>query len=160
LANRHLPDRYEMSDGTDMERNDSPPIRLLLVDDDDVALSRSVARLDQDPDLQIVGDARDSTEALKLVRELQPDAVLVETRRQDRRGLHAIARLSSLDEEIRPAIVAYLEIVHRDDWPRARAAGADDVVLQEMPASTLAGELRRIVVRARGHMGAIDSSTR
>ncbi|MDP9236191.1 MAG: response regulator [Chloroflexota bacterium] len=132
-----------------MELNDSLPIRLVLLDNDDVARSRSVARLEQPPELEIVGDAADSTDALRLTRELQPDAVLVESHLQDKRGLEAIALLSSIDEAERPAVVAYLEILHRGTWPQARAAGADDLLLKEMPTQSIARELRSIVNHVR-----------
>ena len=124
-------------------------IRLVLLDDHDVARSQSVARLRQHPVLEIVGDAAECGEALALAQELAPDAVLVETHRLDKRGLEAITILSSLDGKMRPAIVAYLEILHRGDWPHAHAAGADDLLLKEMPPETLAGELRHIISRVR-----------
>ena len=137
------------SDGIEMERNDGFPIRLVLLDDRDVARSGSVARLRQCPALKIVGDAAECSEALAMTRELKPDAVLLETRRRDRNGLEAIALLSSLEKDNRPAIVAYLEVFHRGDWPHAHAAGADDLLLKEMPVESLARELRHIVNRVR-----------
>lgn len=148
-----------MSDGTGMESNDGLPIRLVLLDNDDVARSHSVARLRQHPRLEIVGDAADCTEALRLARELRPDAVLVEAHRQDKRGLEAITLLSSIDEGLRPAVVAYLEILHRSTWPDARAAGADDLLLKEMPPQSLARELRDIVDRVRRDAHAMGSPT-
>jgi DNA-binding NarL/FixJ family response regulator len=132
-----------------MESDNGLPIRLVLLDNDDVARSRSVARLEQHPGLHVVGDAADSTEALRLTRELQPDAILVESNVQDKRGLEAIALLSSIDEAERPAVIAYLQILHRSTWPDARAAGADDLLLKEMPPQSLARELRNIVRHVR-----------
>jgi DNA-binding NarL/FixJ family response regulator len=145
-----------------MESDEARPIRVLLLDDHDVARNRSAARLREHPRLEIVGDAADCAEALRLARELQPDAVLVETRRLDERGLEAIARLSSLDEETRPAIVAYVEILHHGDWPGARAAGADDVLLKEMRPDVIARELKTVVDRFRsiGTDGAAPNSAR
>ena len=125
------------------------PIRLVLLDDHDIARGQSIARLAKEPRLDIVGDAADGNGALQLAKTLRPDAVLVETRRLDKRSVEAIAALAALAGERRPAIVAYIEILHRGDWPDARAAGADDLLLKEMPSGTLAGELRRIVDRVR-----------
>ncbi len=111
------------------------------------------------PALEIVGDAGDSREAVALAQELEPDAVLVETHRVDHRGLEAIAMLSSLDDKTRPAIVAYVEILHRGDWPHAKAAGADDVLLKEMPTESLSRELDRIVNRVRRTAPRVGSSS-
>jgi two-component system, NarL family, nitrate/nitrite response regulator NarL len=137
------------SDRVAMEGNDQAPIRVVLLDDHDVARQQSVARLRQNPQLDIVGDVADAAEALRLVNSIHPDAVLVETRRTDQRGIEAIAMFSSLDEELRPAIVAYLEILHRDEWPQAQAAGADDLLLNEMRPESVAKELRHIISRVR-----------
>lgn len=130
-----------------MESNEAPRVRLLLLDDHEAARIRSVARLGQHAGMEIVGAVAEFGEAVRLVEKLQPDAILVETRRLDERGLEAIRRLSALDGATRPAIVAYLEILHRGDWPDARAAGADDLLLKEMSPRILAGELRSIVDR-------------
>jgi DNA-binding NarL/FixJ family response regulator len=132
-----------------MERNDRLPIRLVLLDDDDVARRRSVARLERDSELEIVGHAADPSEVLRLTRVLEPDAVLVDPHLQGERGLDAIALLASIDDVQRPAVVAYLEIIHRESWPEARAAGADDLLLKELPPRTLARELRNIVNHLR-----------
>lgn len=136
-------------DLNDMDSNNDARIRLIVVDDNDVGRSQSVARLRKHPQLEVVGDAGDCREAAQLTRSTHPDIVLVEIRRVDKRGVDVVAELSSLDLGNRPAIVAYLEILHRGEWPDARAAGADDVVLKEMPAEGVARELRRIVQRVR-----------
>lgn len=130
-----------------MESKEAPRIRLLLLDDHDASRSRSVTRLAQQAGMEIVAAVADGGEAVRLAQELRPDAILVEMRRPDKRGLKAIAQLSALDEATRPAIVAYLEILHRGDWPDAQAAGADDLLLKEMSPRTVAGELRSIVER-------------
>ena len=132
-----------------MESNEAPRIRLLLLDDRESSRSRSVTRLAQQAGMEIVAAVADCGEATRLVQQLQPDAVLVEMRRLDERGLEAIAQLSGLDEATRPAIVAYLEILHRGDWPDAQAAGADDLLLKEMSPRTMGSELRSIVDRVR-----------
>jgi DNA-binding NarL/FixJ family response regulator len=132
-----------------MEISDVLPIRLILLDDHDVARRQSAARLSQNPTLEVIGHTADPNDALNLVRELEPDAILVETRRLDERGLQAIALLSAIEKPVRPAVVAYLEIVHRDDWPAAHAVGADDVLLRELPTETLVKELRHVVGHVR-----------
>lgn len=132
-----------------MESINDARIRLVVVDDNDVGRSQSVARLRKHPQLEVVGDAGDCREAAQLTLSMHPDIVLVEIRRLDKRGAEVVAELSSLDLGNRPAIVAYLEILHRGEWPKAQAAGADDVVLKEMPAEGVARELWRIVQRVR-----------
>ena len=121
------------------------PVRLVVVDDHEVARNRLVARLARQSRVQVVGEVADHAAALELTKTLRPDAVLIETRRLDQKGIEAIAMFSRLAPDERPAVIAYLEIVHRADWQDARAVGADDVILKEMTAESLAEELLRIV---------------
>lgn len=157
-ATRQLPGATKTSDAGDMETNATRPIRLLLLDDHDVARRQSVARLGRHPHLAIVGDMADDSVAATLAQQLEADAVLVETRRLDKRGLQSIKSLSSLKTRTRPAIVAYVEILHRDDWAHARAAGADDVLLKEMSPEAIAKELQIVVDRVHNARSQSGSS--
>ena len=136
-------------DGKDMDETNESPIRLVVVDDHEVRRRQLVARRRKHSGLEVVGDAGDACEATQLVHTTHPDAILVEIRRVDDRGVDVVAVLSSLDMGKRPAIVAYLEILHRGEWANARAAGADDVVLKELRPESTARELRQIVRRVR-----------
>ena len=49
--------------------------RLLLADDHALARSGLRAMLAPEPDLQVVGEARDGAEALRLCRDVRPDLV-------------------------------------------------------------------------------------
>ncbi len=100
----------------------------------------------------------DDSVAATLAQQLEADAVLVETRRLDKRGLQSIKSLSSLKTRTRPAIVAYVEILHRDDWAHARAAGADDVLLKEMSPEAIAKELQIVVDRVHNARSQSGSS--
>ena len=127
-----------------MGADDVRPIRLVLIDDREVARDQAASRLRQHPLLEIIGAVAGFAGALHLVLDLRPDAVLVATRPPDRGGLDAIRLLSALDGASRPAIIAYLEILHCDGWPAARAAGADDLLLTGMDPESMARELQRI----------------
>jgi chemotaxis response regulator CheB len=50
-----------------------PPIRVLIADDHRLFAETLGLRLDADPQLQVVGYARDGREAVKLALALEPD---------------------------------------------------------------------------------------
>ena len=68
-------------------------IRVLIADDQ--ALIRSGFRmiLETQKDIDVVGDAEDGAEALRLVRELEPDVVLMDIRMPEVNGLEATRRI-------------------------------------------------------------------
>ena len=67
----------------------SPSIRVVLVDDH--ALVRQGFRriLDDDPDLTVVGEASNGTDAIALVKKTDPDVVVMDMAMPEMSGLHA-----------------------------------------------------------------------
>ena len=57
------------------ELEDSAPVRVVIADDDGVFLESLRALIEAQPELQIVGTARDGLEAIELTVALEPDAV-------------------------------------------------------------------------------------
>jgi DNA-binding LytR/AlgR family response regulator len=78
-------------------------IRILLVDDEALALKRLAVALQGVADAEIVGQARDGDEALKLIDELRPDLVLLDISMPGRDGLTVARELAS--RERRPDVV-------------------------------------------------------
>jgi DNA-binding NarL/FixJ family response regulator len=65
--------------------------RVLLVDDNDVILKRSVATLS--PEFEIVGAVKDGPAALDAVRALRPDVVVLDISMPGMSGLEVAGRL-------------------------------------------------------------------
>jgi DNA-binding LytR/AlgR family response regulator len=78
-------------------------IRILLVDDEPLALKRLAVALEDIPDAEVIGEARDGDEALLLVEQLRPDLILLDINMPGRDGI-AVARTLAAREK-RPEVV-------------------------------------------------------
>ncbi|MFF5841137.1 response regulator [Streptomyces massasporeus] len=101
-------------------------IRVLLADDQ--ALLRSAFRVlvDSEPDMEVVGEASDGAEAVRLTKEQHADVVLMDIRMPGTDGL-AATRMISADPELADVRVVILTTFEVDDYVvqslRAGASG-------------------------------------
>jgi DNA-binding NarL/FixJ family response regulator len=75
------------------ELGDSAPVRVVIADDDGAFLESLRALIEAQPELQIVGTARDGLEAIELTAALEPDAVVIDPHNPRLVGVTAITRL-------------------------------------------------------------------
>jgi len=126
------------------------PIKLLVVDDHEVLRQGLRFMLRGEPDVEIVGEATDGSEALELLRRLEPDVVLMDVRMPELDGLAALARIREdgssvavlmlstyddpayVEEALRSGAAGYLlKTVQPDELLRAiRAVSSGDGYLQ------------------------------
>jgi DNA-binding NarL/FixJ family response regulator len=101
-------------------------IRVLLADDQ--ALLRSAFRVlvDSEPDMEVVGEASDGAEAVRMTKEQHADVVLMDIRMPGTDGL-AATRMISADPELADVRVVILTTFEVDDYVvqslRAGASG-------------------------------------
>jgi DNA-binding NarL/FixJ family response regulator len=101
-------------------------IRVLLADDQ--ALLRSAFRVlvDSEPDMEVVGEASDGAEAVRMTKEQRADVVLMDIRMPGTDGL-AATRMISADPELADVRVVILTTFEVDDYVvqslRAGASG-------------------------------------
>jgi DNA-binding NarL/FixJ family response regulator len=101
-------------------------IRVLLADDQ--ALLRSAFRVlvDSEPDMEVVGEASDGAEAVRLTKEQRADVVLMDIRMPGTDGL-AATRMISADPDLAGVRVVILTTFEVDDYVvqslRAGASG-------------------------------------
>lgn len=104
----------------------TPPIKVLLVDDQ--ALLRSAFRVlvDSEPDMRVVGEAADGSQAVEMARSTRPDVVLMDIRMPGTDGLTA-TRVISADRDLADVHVVMLTTFEVDEYVvqslRAGASG-------------------------------------
>ena len=69
------------------------PIRVVIADDDQLYLSSLRELIDRQPELGVVGLAKDGLEAIEQADELDPDAVVIDLHMPLLDGVTAVARL-------------------------------------------------------------------
>ena len=116
--------------------------RLLVADDHTIVREGIRALLADSPDLEIVGEAGDGREALRLAGELKPDLILLDLCMPGLNGTEAIP----LIKRRLPAVKIAVLTVHRsqDHVRAALDAGADGYILKLDSASELLTAIRSI----------------
>ena len=114
------------------------PVRVLLVDDDDLMRAGLRSVLSSDETIDIVGDAGDGREAIRSVRDLQPDVVLMDIRMPDLDGISATREVLAGAPDVRVVVLTTFE---DDDYIfDALSAGASGFLLKRTtPEELIAG---------------------
>jgi len=117
-------------------------LRVLIADDQ--ALVRAGFRmiLDAEDDLEVVGEAADGAEAVRLALDLRPDVVLMDIRMPELDGIEATRQVAGGDGEP-PIRVLMLTTFDLNEYVyEALRAGASGFLLKDVPPEQLAAGIR------------------
>lgn len=117
------------------------PITLLVVDDHKLFRRGLVALLGQNPDLQVVGEAGDAVEALRLAPVLKPNVILLDNHLPGVTGVEAVKGL----REAAPMARVLMLTVSEDaqDLATALRHGAQGYLLKTIDGDLLVESIRR-----------------
>jgi DNA-binding NarL/FixJ family response regulator len=117
-------------------------IRLLLADDQPLMRAGFRMILEETDDIDIVGEARDGTEAVRLTGELKPDVILMDVRMPGVDGIEATRQIVARDAAARILILTTFDL---DEYAfSALRAGASGFVLKDVPLDELARAIRSV----------------
>lgn len=113
----------------------SRPVRVLLADDHELVRDGIRARLQKVPELEIVGEAANGKEALKLAVELEPDVLLMDVSMPVMNGLEAATEIRKTCPRI---AVLILSIYDNPEYVRGVVqAGARGYILKDISATEM-----------------------
>ncbi|ADB50044.1 response regulator [Conexibacter woesei] len=113
-------------------------IRVVVADDHELVRTGFKLILEAEPDVAVVGEARDGAEAVELVARERPDVVLMDIRMPRLDGIEATRRVAG--EAVRVLVLTTFDL---DEYVYAALrAGASGFLLKDTPAEQLVAGVR------------------
>lgn len=117
-------------------------IRLLLVDDQELVRSGFRTILETEPDFEIVGEAVNGEEAVRLTEELAPDVICMDVEMPVMNGIEAAQQI--LGGETAPAVLMLTTFGHEEYLFAALAAGVSGFLLKTARAEQFIDAVRTV----------------
>lgn len=127
---------------TDERTPEPAPTRVLVVDDHAIVRRGLKAVLDLVPDMEIVGEAENGKQAVKLDRELKPDVILMDLMMPEMDGITCIKEIRAQSPNAR--ILVLTNFAGEDMVFPAIKAGAMGYHLKDSSPDTLVNAVRQV----------------
>ncbi len=123
--------------------NNSPTIRVMLVDDHNVVRSGLATFLKAYEDLELVGEAKNGVEAIRLCQQKRPDVILMDLMMPEMDGIAATRAI--LAEYPQVKIIAMTSFEEEELVQGVLAAGAISYLIKNVTSDELAKAIRDAV---------------
>lgn len=120
-------------------------ISIVIAEDQRLLLGALASLLDLEEDMQVVGRASNGEEAIELVRQHQPDVVVMDIEMPIRSGLEAAEELRTLNSKV----IIMTTFARSGYFERALKAGVSGYLLKDTPSEELASTIRSVMAGRR-----------
>lgn len=120
----------------------SSRIRVLVVDDHELARAGLRGVLEDEGDIEVVAEGRDGVEALALYQQHRPDVVLMDVRMPHYDGIQATASICREDPRARVLVISSYDT--EEEVFRVNEAGARGYLLKEARAKEVIEAIRAV----------------
>ncbi len=118
------------------------PVRVLIADDQELFREGLCTLLSVQPDLQVVGEARNGEEALRLAATLKPDVILMDLRMPLLNGIAATRRLKNTQPESKVIVLTTFD--DDEEVFEGLRAGAVGYLLKDVSSEKLVEAIRAV----------------
>ena len=120
----------------------SERLRVLVCDDHALFRRGLKMVLDEEPDLELVGEASDGAEVVVRAQELMPDVILMDVRMPRRSGIEAAGEIKASLPHVKILMLTISD--DEADLYEAIKAGASGYLLKEIPIEEVADAIRSV----------------
>ena len=124
------------------EASGGDSVRVLVADDHALYRRGLEMVLSAEPDIEIVGEAGDGAEAIKMAADLLPDVVLMDLRMPRRTGIEACTAIKDVAPSTKIVILTISD--EESDLFQAVRAGANGYLLKDVPGEQIADGIRAV----------------
>ncbi|MEW6200551.1 MAG: response regulator transcription factor [bacterium] len=118
-------------------------IRLIVADDHTLVRAGICSLLKSKDDIEVIAETESGHEAVRLCRELKPDAILLDLSMGDIDGLEATKQIISANPKIKVLILTMYE--NEEYATRVMDAGASGFIVKRMSPEELPDAIRKVV---------------
>ena len=122
-------------------------IRIVIADDHFLVRMGLIALVNMEPDMEVVGEAGDGTQALEIFEKLKPDLALMDLRMPGKDGIQATLEIRNKFPDARILMLTTYD--GDEDIHKALQAGAQGYVLKNSTRETLIPALRTVAAGQR-----------
>jgi two-component system NarL family response regulator len=122
--------------------NQAGKLRVLIADDHTAVRLGLASIVESMPDAEVVGEAADGEEAVRLYESLQPDVLSLDLRMPLLDGLHVVERIIATHAAARILVMTMYD--HEEDVYRSLKAGAKGYILKSAPRTEIVAALRKV----------------
>ncbi len=117
--------------------------RILIVDDHPAVREALASRIGRQPDLEVCGEAADTSDALQLIADTRPDMAVVDISLKTGNGIDLIKRIKDRDAKVRMLVWS----MHSESLYAVRAlrAGALGYINKDQATDKIVEAIRRVL---------------
>ncbi len=132
-----------MAKGRTFSKSRNKTVRIIIVDDHPIVRQGLAELINHEDDLEVCGDAEDSYEAIKVIRELKPDLAIVDISLKQTSGIELLK-----DIKVQFPDLSVLVLSMHDEAlfaERALRAGAKGYIMKQQATDNVITAIRKIL---------------